>query len=63
LSEKVFVTNETGKKIINLLEGGYSEEEILDFFSKRYEIEKEIVKKDIEGFILQLANNSLIVRN
>ncbi|MCM8832336.1 MAG: PqqD family protein [Candidatus Omnitrophica bacterium] len=60
LSEKVFVTNETGKDILNLLKEGKSKEEIIDILEKKYESQNNEIKIDVNEFIEQLEKNNII---
>ncbi|MCL5674173.1 MAG: PqqD family protein [Candidatus Omnitrophica bacterium] len=60
LKEKVFVTNETGKDIVDLLQQGYSSENIVRSLSDLYNKEPAEIQNDILSFIDSLKNNSLI---
>ncbi len=60
LKEKVFVTNEQGKDILNLLKKGSSPEEVVDALSKTYSGDKTKIKEDITSFLNQLKENNII---
>tara|TARA_Y100000031_G_C8119111_1_gene337325 strand:- start:164 stop:415 length:252 start_codon:yes stop_codon:yes gene_type:complete len=61
LSEKIFITNETGGKILQLIEQGKEFPQIVDELSKVYEDNPEI-EKDITDFINCLKENNFIAR-
>lgn len=60
LREKVFVANESGKNILNLLGKGYSANEIVDCLSKTYRADISKIKDDTSSFINQLKENNII---
>lgn len=60
LKEKVFVTNETGKNILNLIEEGHSQEKIVDVLANDYGLKPQDIKEDVFNFIVQLKDNSII---
>lgn len=60
LSEKVYITNETGKEILNFLQQGKSQEEILTILRDSYDIDTLEVKKDVMEFIAQLKEKSIV---
>lgn len=60
LKEKVFVANEQGKDILDLLKKGCSVEEIVDDLSMTYSGDKTRIKEDITSFINQLKENNII---
>jgi len=60
LREKVFITNETGSEVLELIEKNYSVEKIIDYMEENYDVEKEELKEEIEKFILILKENSII---
>jgi hypothetical protein len=60
LKEKVFVANETGKDIVDLLQKGYSLENMIQSLSDLYNKEPAEIKKDILSFLDSLKSNSLI---
>ncbi|MCM8804304.1 MAG: PqqD family protein [Candidatus Omnitrophica bacterium] len=60
LREKVFVTNETGKDILNLLKDGKQIEEIIDILKEKYEKNGDEIRIDVNKFISQLKENGII---
>lgn len=60
LKEKVFVANESGKDILNLLKKGCSVEEMVDTLSMAYSGDKSTIKEDITSFIDQLKENNIV---
>ena len=60
LKERVFITNETGKDILNLIEKGYSQEKITEILAGDYGVFAQDVKEDIANFISQLTDNKII---
>ena len=61
LKEKVFVTNETGKDILNLLKEGKTAEEIINSLAKLYAVKLEDIKEDILGFVGLLKEKGILV--
>jgi SOS response regulatory protein OraA/RecX len=61
LREKVFVTNETGKDILNLLQKGYSTDQIANILSDSYNNENDQIRNDVISFINQLRDNGIII--
>jgi hypothetical protein len=61
LGEKVFITNETGKEILSLLQKGKAPTEIEIALRDSYGImQGDGIRKDIEEFIAHLKNNRII---
>lgn len=60
LKEKVFVTNETGKEILKLLEQGKSQEEIVAILRDDYVTFDSGIENDIVDFITQLKEKGII---
>lgn len=60
LREKVFVTNETGKEIINLLQKGMNVDEIVEILRKTYPVAYQEIRKDVLDFIEQLKDNHIL---
>lgn len=60
LKEKVFISNETGKDILNLIKEGYPQEKIVDVLAGEYGVEPVDIKKDVFDFIAQLKDNHII---
>lgn len=60
LRGKIFVTNETGKDILRLLNKGHASGEIVEILSKIYKADTDDIKEDVAVFINQLKNNYII---
>lgn len=61
LKEKVFVTNDTGKEILGLLQGGNSAQESIEILSKAYPNQnRDTIKKDVEDFVAALKEKNII---
>lgn len=60
LKEKIFITNNTGKNILNLLQRGNSAEEIIEILSGAYNDEESRLKSDVINFIEQLKINKIV---
>lgn len=60
LREKVFVTNTTGRDILNLLKDGLSEDEIIDNLSYFYSATLTEIREDVTGFINQLKDSRIL---
>jgi len=63
LREKVFVTNETGKDILNLLQKGFSQEEIINILANAYSATLTEIRNDVINFINQLKENNILNTN
>ena len=61
LKEKVFVTNGTGKDILNLLKEGKTAEEIINSLAELYTVKPEEIKEDISGFVGLLKEKGILV--
>ena len=61
LTEKVFVTNETGEDILRPLEQGLPVDKIVDILAVSYGTTPEDIKDDIINFISCLKDNGIIV--
>lgn len=55
-----FSTNKIGVEIINLMQTGHSENEIIEKISQKYEIQKSVIERDLNDFIDQLKDFQLI---
>lgn len=60
LKEKVFVTNDTGRAILRLLERGETTEDIATLLSKTYDLESDEIKNDVKAFIGELREKALL---
>ncbi|MBP1357079.1 MAG: PqqD family protein [Sulfolobus sp.] len=59
-TEKVFVTNNIGKEIIEKLKEGKNLNQIVDELVKEYEEDSEQIRKDVNEFIEQLKKMDLV---
>lgn len=59
-TEKVFVTNNIGKEIIEKLKEGKNLNQIVDELVKEYEGDSEQIRKDVNEFIEQLKKMDLV---
>ncbi|MBI5660840.1 MULTISPECIES: PqqD family protein [Ignavibacterium] len=57
---ETFTLNLVGKEILNLLQDGLSEEEIVKHMLDRYDIDERSLEKDLSDFIMQLRKYSII---
>jgi hypothetical protein len=62
LKEKVFVTNETGKDILNLLKKGKTSEEIINSLADWYAVKPQDIKDDVLDFVGLLKEKGILVR-
>lgn len=60
LSEKVFVTNETGAEILRLIESGKEIEEIVEELIKNYDSDPATIRYQTEEFIRSLKEKGII---
>lgn len=60
LSEKVLVTNETGREILGLIQEGKKMEEVIEELAKKYDGHPAIIKAQTEEFILRLKEKGII---
>lgn len=56
-----FSSNSTAAEIIQLLKTQHSITEIKKIISEKYDIEKSVIEKDIEEFMIILKENNLLV--
>jgi len=61
LTEKIFITNETGGKILQLIDQGRDMPQIIDELQNSYE-DNQKIGKDVTSFIDCLKQNDLIAR-
>ncbi len=59
LTEKIFITNETGSEILQLIEQGRDLPQIVDELQKNY-LENQEIGKDAADFINRLKENNFI---
>ena len=62
LTEKIFVTNETGAEILRLLEEGKELKEVIAALAKSYNGDPAIIKEDVDEFISMLKDKGIIER-
>ncbi|MHC4426365.1 MAG: PqqD family protein [Planctomycetota bacterium] len=60
LTEKIFITDEIGGEILQLVEQGKDLPEILSVLGDSYEGDRETMEKDIAEFAEQLKSNKII---
>lgn len=60
LREKIFITNGTGREILNLLQKGHSPEEVISILSVTFDSEDGNLRNDVINFIEQLKINKII---
>ena len=61
LTEKIFITNETGGKILQLIDQGKDVPQIIDELQNSYE-DNQKIGKDVTSFIDCLKQNDFITR-
>lgn len=57
---ETFSLNEMGRVIFRMLQQKKSEEEIISHICEEFEMDRSIVSRDIDDFVSQLKNYSLI---
>lgn len=60
LREKVFVTNETGGRVAQMLKDGTTQEEMVRALSEEFDGDPEEMARDVERFVQMLEENDLI---
>lgn len=60
LTEKVFITNQIGGEILQLIEQGKDLPEILSVLGDSYDGDRQTIEKDIVEFADQLKLNNII---
>jgi hypothetical protein len=60
LTEKIFITDQVGGEILQLLEQGKDLPEIVRALSNRYDGDREVMERDIVEFTEQLKSNNMI---
>jgi len=56
---ETFTSNEIGRKIIQLIQKGKNNEEIIEEITNDYDVESNTFEKDLNDFIIQLAQFNL----
>lgn len=54
--------NETGYYIFHLIKKNKSEQEIINFISKKFKINKTIVKRDVTNFLGKLKDKGFLLK-
>ncbi len=60
LTEKIFITDEIGSEILQLVEQGMDVPDIVGTLADSYDGDPEVIKKDIAEFAEQLKSNKII---
>ena len=60
MKENVFISNETGKEIFNLLKDGMSRDEVLEKLKQSYDTDESTITKEVDEFISQLKENNIV---
>ena len=60
LTEKIFITDQTGGEILQLIEQGKDLPEIVGVLGDSYDGDKQMIEKDVVEFIGQLKTNNLL---
>jgi hypothetical protein len=61
LTEKIFITDEIGGEILQLIEQGNDLSEILSAMSDSYDGDMQMIEKDVVEFANQLKSNNIVV--
>jgi len=56
----LFVLNDVGRFLWDLIDGSCSGEEIIENLTEKYEVKKECAKRDVEAFLSLLCDKNLI---
>jgi hypothetical protein len=59
----MFNLNLVGSKIVELLRRGYSDCQIVDEISSRFEVSRDTVRTDLQEFLESLERHQLLIRN
>ncbi len=60
LTEKIFITDQTGGEILQLIEQGKDLPEMLSVLGDNYDGDRQTIKKDVVEFTDQLKSNNII---
>ncbi|MHC4462635.1 MAG: PqqD family protein [Planctomycetota bacterium] len=60
LTEKIFITDQIGGEILQLIEQGKDLPNILSVLSDNYDGDMQMVEKDVVEFIEQLKSNNIV---
>ncbi|KXA91323.1 hypothetical protein AKJ63_01625 [candidate division MSBL1 archaeon SCGC-AAA259D18] len=61
LKEDVFTTNEQGAEIVQLLQNGKSQREIIEELTNRYDENHDDIASDVNNFLDELAEKEILV--
>ena len=59
---ETFTVNELGRVVLQALQVGASEEEIISEIQQRCEVDKLTVERDLQDFVAQLQQHNLLVK-
>ena len=62
LSEKVFVLNQTGGRIAQLVKDGNSEQQIVAALCESFDADPEAMAQDVRRFLCMLEENNLTLK-
>ena len=60
LTEKIFITDQVGSQILQLIADGKSQSEIVNELSDTFDGDKQAIEKDVIEFADQLKSNNII---
>ncbi len=60
LTEKIFITDQTGGEILQLIEQGKDLSEILNVLGDNYNGDERMIEKDVLDFTDELKSNNII---
>ncbi len=60
LTEKIFITDQVGSQILQLIADGKSQSEIVKELSDTFDGDKQAIEKDVIEFADQLKSNNII---
>ncbi len=60
LTEKIFITDQIGGEILELIEQGKDLPEILSVLGNSYDGEEQMIEKDVVEFADQLKSNNIV---
>ncbi len=60
LTEKIFVTDQIGAEILELIEQGKDLPEILSVLDNSYDGDEQVIEKDVVEFTDQLKSNNIV---
>ncbi len=60
LTEKIFITDQIGGEILELIEQGKDLPEILSVLDNSYDGDEQVIEKDVVEFTDQLKSNNIV---